>query len=164
MVKKESLWMREYRKDPIKREEHNRQSREYSRRKSLDPIWVEKRRTRQRLYMRKLRKNRTPKEKEEFREKERHWALKSKLTVFQHFGNKCKCCGEKDIRFLSRDHVNNDGNVWRKKHGGVPSGYKTDLWIIRNNFPKEIQILCYNCNLGKAHNKGICPHKDKIKK
>ena len=32
-------------------------------------------------------------------------------------------------------------------------------WLIRNNYPEGFQVLCYNCNLGKAHNNGICPHK-----
>ena len=25
-------------------------------------------------------------------------------------------------------------------------------WIIKNNFPKEFEVLCYNCNCAKALN------------
>lgn len=32
-------------------------------------------------------------------------------------------------------------------------------WIIENNFPEGFQVLCYNCNLGRAHCGGVCPHK-----
>lgn len=29
-------------------------------------------------------------------------------------------------------------------------------------YPKDIQILCYNCNLGREKNGGICPHQQPI--
>ncbi len=34
-------------------------------------------------------------------------------------------------------------------------------WIIKNNFPEEFQILCFNCNSGRHINGGICPHEEK---
>lgn len=79
-----------------------------------------------------------------------------KYKVFSHYGLKCACCGESDIRFLTIDHINNDGNKHRKEIG-LLAIYR---WLIRNNFPDGFQALCYNCNLGKAKNNGICPHKD----
>jgi hypothetical protein len=30
--------------------------------------------------------------------------------------------------------------------------------IIRNGYPPDFEILCFNCNCGKAVNGGICPH------
>jgi hypothetical protein len=30
-------------------------------------------------------------------------------------------------------------------------------WIKKNNYPERLQILCFNCNMAKAHN-GYCPH------
>lgn len=39
-----------------------------------------------------------------------HWTLK--LKIITHYGGKCTCCEEKEIRFLCIDHINNDG----KKH------------------------------------------------
>ncbi len=80
--------------------------------------------------------------------------------VYAKYGKKCACCGESDKRFLTIDHVHNDGKkhrkeTWRSTSVGL---YK---WLIKNNFPKkDFQLLCFNCNLGKARNKGICPHKD----
>ena len=79
--------------------------------------------------------------------------------VLKHYGNKCKCCKITNSYFLTLDHVNNDGHIFRKKYKGrVNSIYS---WIISQNYPDDIQILCWNCNAGKSLNGGICPHKDK---
>lgn len=82
-----------------------------------------------------------------------------KSIVFKHYGNKCSCpgCKETNIIFLSIDHINNDGNEYRKRfrNRGGTSQYS---WIIKNNFPTDLQILCFNCNHGKYINGGICPH------
>jgi len=66
----------------------------------------------------------------------------------------CECCLCDNINFLTVDHINNDGFKHRKIIGGG-SIYN---WLIKNNFPKGFQILCWNCNMGKAKNHGICPH------
>jgi hypothetical protein len=34
------------------------------------------------------------------------------------------------------------------------------LEIIKNNFPPEFQILCFNCNLGRSRSGGVCPHEN----
>lgn len=75
-----------------------------------------------------------------------------KEIVYNHYGNKCKCCSEPNRLFLTIDHVNNDGYLERK------SGMVLYKLIIKNNFPEKFQILCWNCNLGKYLNNGICPH------
>ena len=92
--------------------------------------------------------------------KQRLW--NRKITCFIHYsGNppKCACCKEKGVKFLSIDHINNDGNIQRKKqgHGGGDHTYR---WIVKNNFPKGFQVLCYNCNQAKGIY-GKCPHKEK---
>ena len=68
---------------------------------------------------------------------------------------KCVCCDELELRFLTVDHVNNDGARHRKVIG------KRDIntWLVNHNFPTGFQILCWNCNMGKARNGGVCPHK-----
>ena len=56
------------------------------------------------------------------------------------------------------DHINNDGNKQRKNGkytGGTANFY---YWIKTNNYPTDLQVLCYNCNMAKAIYK-ICPHK-----
>jgi len=81
------------------------------------------------------------------------YTLKIRDIVLNHYGNKCICCGEGRREFLTIDHINNDGNIQRKKIGN--SRFYT--WIIQHNFPKDLQILCCNCNFTKAFY-GCCPH------
>lgn len=80
---------------------------------------------------------------------------KKKEIVYNHYGNMCSCCGETERLFLSIDHINNDGYQNRKK------GINLYIDIIDRGFPNDLQILCMNCNTGKARNNGICPHVSK---
>ena len=80
---------------------------------------------------------------------------KNRELVFNHYGKKCACCGEANQKFLSIDHINGEGTKHRKKIHG-----KINIWLVKNNFPKGFQTLCFNCNWGKYKNNGICPHKD----
>lgn len=70
----------------------------------------------------------------------------------------CACCGEGAIEFLSIDHVNNDGNIERRKLGSRGRGLPLYLRIIEAKWPAEYQVLCFNCNLAKGFF-GYCPHK-----
>ncbi|MGB0976967.1 MAG: hypothetical protein ACPGSG_08285 [Prolixibacteraceae bacterium] len=79
-----------------------------------------------------------------------------RMNIILEYGGKCNCCGESKYEFLTLDHVNNDGNVRRRKEHNGRNLFK---YIINNDFPNDIQVLCYNCNMGKAHHGGICPHK-----
>jgi len=92
----------------------------------------------------------------------REYCQKRRLRVFNHYsGNppKCACCGEREIRFLTIDHINNDGAEHRKT-ANVGGGQQIIGWLIKNDFPEGFQILCYNCNMAKGHY-GECPHKEK---
>lgn len=84
-----------------------------------------------------------------------------KTIVFEYYGNKCACCGETNRKFLTIDHINNNGNIHRKEHKNQFGGFKIAKWIVDNDFPPGFQILCWNCNCGKRMNNGICPHKEK---
>jgi len=75
-------------------------------------------------------------------------------VIYDHYGRKCACCGYDDQRFLTVDHVNNDGNVRRKQGYGQYSEYVR----ISSTLPDDIQILCMNCNFAKARHGGVCPH------
>lgn len=78
--------------------------------------------------------------------------------VFRQMGGECKCCGETERGFLTVDHVNGGGNKNRKKHHYAWRKFCRD--IEESGFdPKLYQVLCYNCNCGRARNEGICPHK-----
>ena len=63
--------------------------------------------------------------------------------------------------FLTIDHINNDGKEERLKRGGR-SNQTTGSWYLklrREPNREDLQVLCFNCNLGKQVNKGVCPHK-----
>ncbi len=79
-----------------------------------------------------------------------------KEKIFNHYGKKCVCCGESQPEFLVMDHINGGGNKHLKEIGRA-NFYK---WLIKNNFPKEFQTLCFNCNFAKSH-LGCCPHQKK---
>ncbi len=85
---------------------------------------------------------------------------KSKCVSFYSKGkNRCACCGESHIKFLTIDHKNNNGNEHRKQIGR--GGMILLRWIIKNGYPSGFQILCYNCNYAKNTNEGVCPHLEK---
>lgn len=72
-------------------------------------------------------------------------------------GDKCACCGEcSHWKFLTIDHVNNDGNVHRKEIGAWPRKIFEEILAGENE--GRYQLLCWNCNMGKARNGGVCPH------
>lgn len=96
-------------------------------------------------------------------QKRRTW-----LRVIAGYGGKCVCCGEANPLFLTLDHVNGDGTkhrrelVWKArtfkhKPGTFPS--TMHFWVLKNGFPPILQLMCFNCNCGRARNGGICPHR-----
>lgn len=93
-------------------------------------------------------------EKINTRAKEKNLILKKE--VFNYYGGvKCACCGEKELSFLSIDHMNGGGGKHRQKIGN--GGINTYRWLRKNNFPEGYQVLCHNCNQAKGHF-GVCPH------
>lgn len=84
--------------------------------------------------------------------------MRYKKIVFDHYGFQCQCCGESISKFLTLDHVNNDGAEHRRLLGGSAGGRALYLWIINNKYPDIFQVLCWNCNCGKKMNGGVCPH------
>ena len=95
---------------------------------------------------------------QKYREK---YARILKDEFIMNMGGKCACCGESNPKFLTLDHINNDG------HKDIyPSGSRRrSLQIIRElrrmGWPKDVyQILCFNCNCARAFNGGVCPHRN----
>lgn len=82
----------------------------------------------------------------------------NKAAVIAAYGGGCECCRESAPGFLSIDHANNDGKKHRQEMGGP--GSTIFAWLVKNGFPKDgrFRLLCYNCNLGRAFNGGVCPH------
>lgn len=84
-----------------------------------------------------------------------------KDAVFGAYGGYiCACCGETERKFLSIDHIKNDGAKFRREHFGSRNyaGQRTYQWLVKNQFPSGHQVLCMNCNHGKRMNDGVCPH------
>lgn len=97
------------------------------------------------------------------RDGDRQRRIKVRDEAMNHYGGFiCACCGETEPKFLSLDHMNNDGAEHRRGITGkrTSAGYHTYLWLKRRGFPPGFQVLCMNCNHGKRMNNGICPHKE----
>jgi len=92
-------------------------------------------------------RERSKKDREEF-----------KKLIYDHYGGECACCGETEIRFMTVDHVENDGADHRRKLFGKNTG-TVHRWLVKNKFPPGFQMLCFNCNAAKQFF-GQCPHKD----
>ena len=92
---------------------------------------------------------------------------KLKYEVYSHYSKgqpKCACCGERDIRFLSIDHIGGGGMAHRKsitKTGSIASPSTLNRWLRQNGYPPEYQVLCMNCNCAKYWY-GICPHQAEL--
>ena len=55
----------------------------------------------------------------------------------------CKFCGLVDVRFLTLDHIDNNGSESRRIHGRGSSYYK---YLIKTGFPDNLRVLCSHCN------------------
>lgn len=101
------------------------------------------------------------------RQKCHDWHLEMKLRAFNVLGRECACCGESRIAFLQIDHINNDGSAHRRRlgmkvEGGMRAGgYQRRFYFEIIGGKKDgLQLMCANCNWGKARNGGICPHEE----
>jgi predicted restriction endonuclease len=83
---------------------------------------------------------------------------KLRTEVLAHYGHRCACCGETENRFLSIDHINNDGAEHRRQ-SKLQAGNPMYRWLKKNNFPQDFQLLCHNCNMAKGFY-GQCPHEE----
>lgn len=89
-------------------------------------------------------------EKAQMRRKQTERKLKD--AVLDIYGRACACCGEKEPLCLTLDHVDNDGRF-------DVHGHKLYKQILDSDFLRaDLQTLCYNCNIGRYLNGGICPH------
>lgn len=105
----------------------------------------------------------TPAQLAEFRQQESDKTARLnailKRDVFNAYGGYvCRCCGEMEPKFLSIDHINNDGAEMRKSGKHSRGGVAFYQWLRKSGFPKGFQVLCMNCNMGKHRNGGVCPH------
>lgn len=88
-------------------------------------------------------------------ERERNRQRARKLSVVDHYGGRCRCCGETNLEFLAVHHAAGDGGGHRKQLSG---GWNSIIgWIIKNDFPEGFEIFCHNCHHA-LHSYGYCPH------
>lgn len=73
--------------------------------------------------------------------------------ILEHYGAICSCCGETTRAFLTIDHLNNDGAKDRRNGWAVVRAR-----AIKEGWPSDLAIRCFNCNCGRARNGGVCPH------
>ena len=88
--------------------------------------------------------------------RERH--LKLKTEAINAYGGKCVCCGEPEVKFLTLDHIDKNGDKHRKElrvEAGVPFYAK----LKKLGYPDcGLQVMCANCHIAKDKY-GQCPHK-----
>jgi aminoglycoside phosphotransferase len=84
----------------------------------------------------------------------KRYSWNRKVKVLMGYGGVCVCCKERDLHFLTIDHIIGGGSAHRRELGGTSSLYQ---WLIDNNFPPGFQVLCMNCNSAKQWYGG-CPH------
>lgn len=86
----------------------------------------------------------------------------AKYKALFAYGGKCYCCGETNQGFLTIEHLSSNGAEHRRQLFGSPkiAGARFYYWLGKNNYPTNLNlaVACWNCNSGRAHNKGICPH------
>lgn len=96
------------------------------------------------------------KAKTDFADHQRAYRERLRLQAIQHYGGKCKCCGESILAFLVIDHINGGGTRQRKRSG--LSGTQIYRWLKKRGYPDGFRVLCHNCNWGVHVGRGKCPH------
>lgn len=92
------------------------------------------------------------KNRNEINKKCREYNLKIKIGAFNVLGGcECEICGDKNIKHLTIDHINENGNLERKK--GL-SGSKLNNAIIKGELSEEqlsnLRVLCFNHNCSRS--------------
>lgn len=92
------------------------------------------------------------------REYSAHYRERTRTEAIAAYGGQCFCCGERHPRFLTFDHVNGGGNAHRREE---PYANQLAAYLKSKGYPRdEYQLLCFNCNLGREKNGGVCPHQE----
>lgn len=123
------------------------------------PVWREKRRS----YVcvtcsRLMYKEYHSRNKKLRNERQRQYRFNLKKQIVSMYGGKCSCCGEKEIKFLTIEHIDKNGAQHRRELGGSKNVHN---WIIKNGYPKNMDVLCFNCNAASFYY-GECPHKKSL--
>jgi hypothetical protein len=83
----------------------------------------------------------------------------ARQAVLREYGGKCVCCSESNFGFLTIDHVRYDEPSHRGRNRRYDGPGTIYSWLASHGMPKDgYRIMCYNCNLGRDRNGGVCPH------
>jgi hypothetical protein len=93
-----------------------------------------------------------------------YWRQLRHEAIIAYGGYICACCGETERKFLTLDHINNDGAEHRRAIGTKGRGAGIFAWLKEHGYPEGFQVLCMNCNQGKGQNGGVCPHNNHASK
>jgi hypothetical protein len=76
-------------------------------------------------------------------------------------GQKCVCCGDEHIEFLTLDHIFEDGQEHHKKFGSADGGGRFYSALQQAGYPDKdrLQVMCISCNAAKSICGG-CPHQE----
>lgn len=88
---------------------------------------------------------------------ERDARERNRAIIIREYGGKCSCCGENRPPFLTIEHTDGVPASHRDKRGKRLSSGALYRTVIREGFPSNLTILCWNCNMARAHY-GECPH------
>lgn len=97
------------------------------------------------------------KNKDRLNKAARERALRFKIQVLSRYSDgppSCSCCGETAIRFLTADHM----QPVRDKALRRMTGNALYQYLKNRNYPSDYQVMCFNCNIGRMCNGGVCPH------
>jgi predicted secreted protein len=103
--------------------------------------WYEKHKIETRARKTELMRKYRAENPEKYRVQSREAKARLKDKLFDMYGRSCALCGFDDIRALTLDHINGNGNTERKELGerGV---YRRAAETYR---PDEYRTLCMNC-------------------
>lgn len=82
------------------------------------------------------------------KERFRTWFTERWNKILDGYGGKCKICGESRKEALILHHV----NKLRGKRPNLLSHYK---WVIDNDYPNQIQLLCGTCHTILHRKEGV---------
>uniref|UniRef100_A0A6M3LCR8 Putative HNH endonuclease n=1 Tax=viral metagenome TaxID=1070528 RepID=A0A6M3LCR8_9ZZZZ len=74
-----------------------------------------------------------------------------KKRVLTYYGGGIMCCvkcQENDLRCLTLDHINGQGNAHRRLLN-IKDSKQMYRWLEKNNYPEGYQTLCMNCQFKK---------------
>jgi len=88
-----------------------------------------------------------------YRKVKKEYLFKKRMELIQRMGGKCVRCSMADWRCLAIDHIYGGGHLERKQFSGNQQRYLKHILGSVSTGQDRYQLLCYNCNRIKQHEK-----------